>query len=180
MTTSKRLAAFRAAQTSDDESELTPDRPDDEVEVDSSKKKDKPMTTETDQAAIDTARAEGFIAANARFNTVLASEHYTGREALAKTLLANEKLTADEIVAALGAAPKAVAETPPADELTDEQRAEAADTAARDEMQRALAETANSGIDASGGVSNKGGAAASASIWDQAISANNPGLRKPA
>lgn len=169
MTTSKRLAAFRAAQSSDDEPEITPDRPDEteEIEVDSSKQKDTPMTTETDQAALDTARAEGFTAANARFNTVLASEHYAGREALAKALLANEKLGADEIVAALEAAPKAAVEAPQTNNLTDEQRREAAEEGGRKEMQDALNANGNSNLNADGGGLQDKAAQAGAS-WDRA------------
>ena len=39
-------------------------------------------------------------------NTVLASEHYAGREALAQNLLGNAKMSGDEIIAALAVAAK--------------------------------------------------------------------------
>lgn len=39
-----------------------------------------------------------------RFTAVMSSEHYKGREALAATLLANDKLSADDIVTALASA----------------------------------------------------------------------------
>lgn len=112
MTTSKRLAAFRAdhapsleleanelpAANSGDE-EPTPDPDEEEPE----------MTTQTNDDAVAKAHAEGFAAANTRFNAVLASEHYAGRETLAQTLLGNDKLTAEEINTALASAPKAAA-----------------------------------------------------------------------
>lgn len=137
MTTSKRLAAFRAAQPSEEEDETeipAPDGPGEdetEEEAPASKKKDKPMTTEnTDQAALDTARTEGFAAANARFNAVLASDEYTGRETLAKTLLSNDKLNAEEIIGALATAPKAA----PAQVAAEED-----DAAGREAMRQNLA-----------------------------------------
>jgi hypothetical protein len=115
MTASSRLAAHRAAALSaiePDDSEIPapalPDEDEDQDTEPTSRTKDKPMTTDTtDQAAIDAARAEGFAEANKRSSEVLASEHYTGREALAQTLLGNDKLSSGEIIAALATAPKA-------------------------------------------------------------------------
>ncbi len=92
------------------------------------KKKDEYMTESEANAAIAAARAEGFAEATARANTVLASEHYAGRETLATTMLANDKLSADEITTMLAAAPKAAAPAASDD-----------DAAARAEMQARLA-----------------------------------------
>jgi hypothetical protein len=96
------------------------------------KKKDQYMTESETNDAIASARAEGFAQATARANAVLASEHYTGREALATTMLANEKLSADEITTFLAAAPKAAAPAAPAAAETD-------DEAARAELRQNLA-----------------------------------------
>lgn len=135
MTTSSRLAAHRAnapaleanAASDDDMDPQTQPTPDDDEEEDESeagKNKDKPyMTEEEHKAALAAARAE----ATTRMNTVLASEHYTGREKLAATLLGNDKMSAEEIVAALADAPAPSAATPEGDE-------EAARAAMRDRL----------------------------------------------
>lgn len=44
-----------------------------------------------------------------RYTTVMASEHYQGREQLAQSMLANDKLSASEIVSMLATAPKTTA-----------------------------------------------------------------------
>lgn len=140
MTNSSRLAAHRAnapaieanAVTDDDmdpQTQPTPDEDEDEDESEAGKKKDKPYMTEDEhKAALATARAEGFAEATARANTVLASEHYAGRETLATTMLANDKLSADEIATMLAAAPKAAAPAASDD-----------DAAAREQMREKLA-----------------------------------------
>lgn len=114
MTSSSRLAAHRAnapaiksnAASDDDMDPQTPPTPDDDEDQDESeagKKKDKPYMTEDEhKAALAAARAE----ANTRMNTVLASEHYSGREKLAANLLANDALSADAIISALSVAAK--------------------------------------------------------------------------
>ena len=116
------------------------------------------MTEATDnQAAIDTARAEATTTANARFSTVLASEHYAGREALARNLLASD-LTADAIVTALAASnPAPVAAAAAVDP----------DAAARAEMKRALAESGNSNVDANAGGKAPDAAQAASASWDR-------------
>lgn len=100
-----------------------------------------------------------FAAANDRALAVMASEHFAGREKLAATLLANDKLSAGEIVAALAAttAPAAAAGDP--------------DAAAREEMKAALAAQKNSQIDPTG-AGTSASKQDSASIWDQAHSLN--------
>jgi len=110
--------------------------PDDEAEDDEAegagKKKEKEHMTESEaNAAIAAARDEGFAEAQARANAVIGSEHYAGREALATTMLANDKLSGDEIVTMLAAAPKASAPAPAA--------AEADDDKAREDMRKNLA-----------------------------------------
>ncbi len=155
MTISKRLAALRsataAAASADDEDTPLPARIEDEDEGDenceSKPAKDKDMTEEELNAAKAQAKAEGFDEANARFAAVLGSEHYAGRETLAKTLLANAKLGADEINAALASAPVAAA-APTAHSADAE---EGADSAARETMAAAIAQNKNADIDAGGG-----------------------------
>lgn len=186
MAESKRLAAHRAAAAAaavaTDEDQETPIRknPEEEDECDAgngSKKKDCEMTdTTTDtEAAVAKARTEATEAANKRFSTVLASEHYAGREALAQNLLGNAALSAEQIVAALEAAPKAGAA-----ELSDEDKRKAAEEAGREEMKAALAANNNSEVDANG--DGKGGkpdtAAAASASWDKAY--DSLGFANPA
>lgn len=104
----------------------------------------------SDTNELETAKAEahsaGFAAANARFAAVMASEHYAGRETLAQSLLANDKLSADEIITHLEAA------QPAGDAgLSEEEQRQAAEEGGRQEMQNALDEGANSNIDANNG-----------------------------
>lgn len=158
-----RLAA-RAADTPDDDHDETCTDADCKTHG-KGKKKDEPMTEQTTDTAVAAARAEATTTANARFSTVLASEHYAGREALAKNLLASD-LTADAIVAALAAsnpAPVAAAATDP-------------DAAARAEMRSALDETSNSNVDANAG-GKPAAEADSGAVWDRAIASLNPGRK---
>ena len=173
MTESKRLAAHQAtAASADDIDPPIPGTPDDEDECAGKKKDKKQMSDNTDtEAAVAAARTEATKAANARFTTVLASEHYAGREQLAQTLLANDKLIAEEIISALTVAPKASAEPvgQQANTLTAEQQSENAEAAARAEMQAAIADNRNSNVDANGGGSPGGDKKADASaVWARA------------
>jgi hypothetical protein len=131
--------------------------------------KDKDMTEEELLAVKAEARAEGFKAATERSNTVLASEHYQGREALAKSLLATD-LSAEQIVTSLAAAPKiepaAVAADP-----------EAGDDAARAEMREAITQNRNSAIEPGQGDGAKSKEQAAASVWDTAIANEFPAAR---
>lgn len=113
----------------EDEDEMEADEAESEADSKGKKKEKEYMTESEANAAIAAARAEGFAEANARANTVIGSEHYAGRETLAATMLANDKLSADEIVTMLAAAPKAAS---PAS-------AEADDDAARADMRQNLA-----------------------------------------
>lgn len=145
MTTSRRLAAHRdhapvakanplpALNSEDDETE--------DEDLDSNPEKDQDMTEEEMQAATAAARKEGFEAANARFNTVLASDHFAGREQLAKTLLATD-LSAENIVAALAAAAPAAPPAAPAPANTT-----ASDDAAREEMRAAIQQNTNAAVE---------------------------------
>lgn len=68
------------------------------------------------QAHVDTARAEGVSEGRQmereRFLAVVNSEHFAGREGLAKKMLASESLSADDICEMLAEAPKVAAEQP--------------------------------------------------------------------
>lgn len=90
-----------------------PDDNDDELPEDDctdGKKKDKNMDKTHTQDDVDTAAAQAASAAtkaaNERFNAVLASEHFAGREALGQKLLSNDKLSAEDIIDMLQAAEK--------------------------------------------------------------------------
>lgn len=83
----------------DDELDGPDEEDEDDMTIDTESKDYKAGAT----AGADAARK----AANERFNTVIASEHYAGREKLAAELLKSE-MSADQITGALAAAPVAV------------------------------------------------------------------------
>lgn len=119
-----------------------------EDEEEESEMGDKPKSKKKDDKYMDEdAKAK---AATERAVAVLSHEHAHGRMDVAKSLLANDKLSADEIIQVLSAA----APTAPADP----------EAAAREEMKAALKESGAPEIEA-----NNGGAApaagGSASIW---------------
>lgn len=87
-------AADPAKKCSDDEDEDDMETEDDGTKKPKSKKKD-------DEYMDD--KASAAKAATDRSLAVMASEHFAGREKLAATLLANDKLSADEIVGILAA-----------------------------------------------------------------------------
>lgn len=128
-------------------------------------RRDSPSTSVEGRAA----ELRGWEAANARMRAVFASEHYAGREALAAKLL-GKSLGADDIIAVLAEAPKRAitrgAGMSPAQPQPD-YLAEVRDRAAREEMLKALEETTNSAIDASGG--SVGHASSAGALWDRAI-----------
>lgn len=68
-----------------------------------------PKSVNASAAAI---KAQGFKEANARFAKVTGCEHYAGRESFAATLLANDKLSADEIIECLRVTPSGKAVDP--------------------------------------------------------------------
>lgn len=137
MSQSQRLAAHRAATKPNNE---TVDEPEDEEieepDASTSNGKDKKMT-DTNTAAVETAKKEGhdsgFKAANDRMNAVFASEHYAGREALAAKMLGKPGLSAEDIIDVLASTPKAASS-----ELSAEEQRTAAEEAARTEMQAAI------------------------------------------
>ena len=139
MTISKRLAAHRASAPDEDpEVPSSPAAPDENETPENPKKKDDPMPDETEnKAAVDAARTEGhgagFKAANERMGAVFASEHYTGREAMAAKLLGKPAMTAEDIIDVLADTPKA--ET---SKLSAEELKAAAEEAGRKEMKSAL------------------------------------------
>ena len=116
MSISRRLAAHRQAMASAESTatspnpELDPNKvePDEDEDDDASPtnttKKKEPTMTDTPNAVAE-ARAEACAAERTRTNTVLTSEHYAGREKLAANLLSTP-LSAEDIAAALAAAPK--------------------------------------------------------------------------
>lgn len=131
-----------------------------EDEEDESEMGDKPKSKNDDEEYMDEdAKAK---AATERAVAVLSHEHVQGRMDVAKGLLANEKLSADEIISVLAAA----APPKPADP----------EAAARDEMKAVLKETGAPEIEANNGgsVPSAGG---SASIWDKTYA--KLGLAKP-
>lgn len=131
------------------------------------KKKDDPDMTDTPNTeALAAARSEGFKAATERFNAVLASEHYAGREELAKSMLSSDKLDAGEIIAFLAASPKAAAVETTVD----------SEEIAREEMRAALAETANSDISQADAPAPNA-AARAASVWATAMANEFRGAR---
>lgn len=153
MSISRRLAAHREAVASAaaapcPRNPLTDPEDEDEVEVDeiedkatgSKPAKDKDMTQEEIDAMKAEARKEGFDQANARFTAVTSSEHYAGRETLAKTLLATE-LSAEQIITSLAAAAPAPAAAAPA---------ESGEEAQRQEMLNAISKNKNAPIESSG------------------------------
>ena len=181
MTTSKRLAAHRAAVSAQDpeipEVPTPPEKPGEDETPTNPKKKDDSMPNEDEaKAAVEAARTEGhgagFKAANERMNKVFASEYYVGREALAQSLLAKEALSADDVIGLLETSPKAAAAAPAA--LTEEQQREAAEAAARAEMKAELGKTPNSDIDANGGTEPDKKAQAD-SVWAKAYGLNEEG-----
>lgn len=119
------VAAAHAAEEADPAaSEAEDDEETDTTMGDKKKSKDKEKDY-MDDKAIAEAKAE----VHQRYSTVMASEHYAGREKLAATLLANDKMSADEIVTALAAAAPAA----PAKAIDGD------DDAARAEMREKLA-----------------------------------------
>jgi hypothetical protein len=155
-----RLAARAAKPDPEaDPNETEPDNDEDDQSEPKSKKKCKDKNPMDENCEDKASFAAGFAAANDRFNAVLASENYAGNTALAHTLLGNDKLSADEILTVLAAA------SPPAPAAAAASDVDA-EEAARAEMQAALADNANSNIDA--GSTPVVPTSDAASIWDQA------------
>jgi hypothetical protein len=90
-------------------------------------------------------------AATDRAIAVMSSEHFAGREAQAKTLLANDKLSADEIITILADLKPAAPADPEA--------------GARAEMQAALKDNAPSGIEANTTTPNSNPASKAEDVW---------------
>ena len=105
--------------------------------------------------------ASSFAAVNARFQTVVASEHYAGNEQLAHALLGNNKLSAAEITGALAAVTK------PGADASVEQLANAKAEGERSGMKAALSQTQNSDVEPGGAAPLNKRQAADA-VWDRA------------
>ena len=172
-----RLAARAAKPDPEaDPNETEPDNDEDDAPPAGKKKKakEKPMDENCNAEAVAQARADE----RARFMTVLACDHYAGRESLALSMLGNDKLSADEIVGFLGAstaAPAAAAAA--AATTTTAAAADGGEQAALAEMQAALAETQNSNIEA--GAAPAVSAANADAVWNQAL-ANSNFMQAPA
>lgn len=143
MSISQRLAAHRLALASAAPAKVKSlpgqcETDETEDETESNPEEDQDMTEEEMNAIKATARKEGFDAATTRFSAVLGSQHFAGRETLAKTLLATD-LSAEQIDVALAAAAPAATVAPVKEED---------DAAARAAMTAAIAENKNSGIQA--------------------------------
>lgn len=137
MATSSRLAAHRASAPKMNAAEQAEPDPanlpdEDQESEDGDEDKEQFMTEDEHKAALAEAtaqaKAEGFAEANQRAATVMASEHYAGREKLAAKLLEKDALSADDIVGMLEAAEPAISANADGD-----------DTAARAEMRANLA-----------------------------------------
>lgn len=130
-----------------------------------------PDMADTDQnAAVEAAKKEadaaGFKRASDRFAAVMASEHYTGREAYAAKLLTKDALagaSAEDVIDLLADGPK-VEQTA----LTEAQQREAAEAAGRAEMQAALANNTNSNINANDEGTKPDDRAKADAVWDRA------------
>lgn len=171
------LKATKASSEAPEDIEDIEDEGDGSPPPAKSKKKEPVMADETQTAAaLDAAKKEGhdagFKAATDRFNAVMASEHYAGREASAAKLLTNGALfsaSADDVWAILADMPK-VEQTA----LTEEDQRAAAEEGGRKEMKEVLGKSANSNIDANAG---KAKAETPAAVWDSAIASVCPGAR---
>lgn len=155
------------------------EEPDTQPEPEGAKPKDKKKEDEmsdskthtiadVEKAAADAATA-ATLAASERFNAVLASEHYAGREPLAQKLLGNVSLSAADIIDMLQAAEK----KPDAEssEMSDEDKRRAAEEGGRQEMREQLGKDRNSTIDADGGTPGDKAKARAAGLaaWDTVI-----------
>lgn len=132
-----RMAARAASPDPEqDPTEIEPEGGEEEASApkDRKQKDKKPMDTNCNDDAV----AQAVAAERTRTNTVLASEHYAGREKLAANLLSTG-LSADEIVTALVAAEMPIAAA------ADPAKAE---DAALTEMREAIDQNANSALDA--------------------------------
>jgi hypothetical protein len=116
-------AAVAAAHAAEAEPSASDDEDEDDTDAPSMGDKKKSKDKEKDYMD-DKAIAEAKAEERARFGAVMASEHYQGREKLAATLLANDKMSADEIITALAAA--APAAPAKADDGDDDAAARAA------------------------------------------------------
>lgn len=148
MTTSSRLAAHRAnapaivAKNGGEQDQIQPpDTPGDDEALTTTETENSDMTDITmPKADFDKAVADASAAASARYNAVLTSEHYAGREKIAATLLAKPALSAEDITATLAEIPVAA---PVAADVENDAGAEA--------VLAALRESGNADLGADGG-----------------------------
>jgi len=134
-----------------------------EAEADEAGNKKKSKNKEEEYMNENEAASAAARASTDRAIAVMSSEHFAGREAQAKTLLANDKLSADEIITIL-------ADLAPA-EATD------AEDGARAEMKAALESASKSDIEANDATPVTAGQAAG-SVWEKSYA--KLGYTKPA
>lgn len=154
------VAAALAASTpaaSAPNASASDDSDEDDTEMGDGEKKPKAENKDDE----DMAAESGAKAATERAVAVMSSEHVAGRTKLAADLLANDKLSADEIIGILSAS---------APEKPDDPEA-----AARAEMQAAINATGNSSIDANGGGAPSTQKSDSGALWDKAVAKLFPG-----
>lgn len=150
-------AGLRAASRADSLKPAAAMKPEDEMEEaeeaeaedagDKKKSKDK----EKEYMSENEAAAAAARAATERAIAVMSCEHFAGREAQAKTLLANDKLSADEIITILADLAPANAADPEA--------------AALAEMKAALEANAESGVEANDASTQVSPASEAADVW---------------
>ena len=153
-------AALPTASAADPAKKCSDDEDEDDMEDNGDGEK-KPDAKKKDNKMKDKETAASADAGTQRALAVMSSEHFAGHEAQAKTLLANDKLSADEIITILADLKPAA----PADLEAD----------ARADMQAALKENAPSGVEA-----NSSGlpAQVAGNIWENSYA--KLGLIKPA
>lgn len=139
-----------AANAGDTPKKATDDEDEDDMETEGDGTKKPKSEKKDDEYMDDEAKAK---AATERAVAVMSNEHAQGRMDAAKMLLANDKLSADEIVTILASTAPTTTADPEA--------------AARKEMQDALAETGAPEIEANDGGASKP-KANSAGVWDAA------------
>lgn len=171
MTSSHAGLRLAARASGPDASPNDENKPDDSNAKGDPKKDNAMSDTKTlTQADVDKASADAAVAAtlaaNERFNAVMASEHYAGREPLAQKLLGKSDMSASDIIDMLQAAEKKPAAQ--ASELSEDGRRNAAEEGGRAEMREQLGKDKNSDIDAGGGKDGKPAAADASKVWGAA------------
>lgn len=152
----------------DNDDSDTPETDDEDGKTPPKSTTKEPDMADNDQnAAVEAAKKEadaaGFKRASDRFNAVMASEHYAGREAVATKLLSKDAMSADDIIDVLAASPKA---EPAA--ASDEDLKKAREEGEAKGMKDALAGGKNSQVEANDEGGKPDAKAKADSVWDRA------------